>query len=159
MGWETVLPHSSSQLFFSFLHSIIAPFLGLSHEGRCMCPGPPRKLADRISRKQSQTSIFSSQQLLLLWPRLYRLKFLITVYLITQQSIFGYIPFEPFRQNGLTAYYSTCYHKAQTICLVLSKELFDAIRCLQVFGFTGVLFKENKCFVRQKLCRLFSDGL
>lgn len=83
VGWETVLPHSSSQLFFSFfffLHSIIAPFLGLSHEGRCMCPGPPRKLGDRISQKESQTFIFSSLQLLLLWPRLYRLKCLIISY-------------------------------------------------------------------------------
>lgn len=79
-NWSASFQLSASLSFFFFLHSIIAPFLGLSHERRCMCPGPPRKLRDRISQKESVTSRFSSRRLLLLLPRLYRLKCLIISY-------------------------------------------------------------------------------
>lgn len=48
---------------------------------------------------------------------------------IVQQFIYVHIPLNRLDKT-VTAYYSTCYHKAWTICLVLFKELFDAIRCL-----------------------------
>lgn len=55
----------------------------------------------------------------------------LNISVIVQQSIYVYIPRNRLDKT-VTAYYSTCYHKAWTICLVLFEELFDAFRHLFV---------------------------
>lgn len=70
----------------------------------------------------------------------------LNISVIVQQSIYVYIPLNRLDKT-VTAYYSTCYHKAWTICLVLFKELFDAIR--RLFLKVCCSFERKKFIVHQ----------